>query len=67
MTEKNEAHLCPVCGEYLFEEYDSFYICPICGWEDDGFQESHPDYDGGANRLSLNQARQVYKKKHETK
>ena len=60
MTEKNEFHVCPVCKKYVFEEYDSFDICPICGWEDDALQEKHPDYNGGANHVSLNQARKAY-------
>lgn len=67
MTEKSEAHSCPVCGKYVFEEYDSFYICPICNWEDDAYQEEHSDYEGGANCLSLNQARQAYKEGHKVR
>ena len=46
---------CPVCGKYCFdEEYD---ICPICGWENDGVQADDHNYAGGANHLSVNEAR----------
>ena len=56
-----EKHKCPVCGMYEFEEYDSFDVCNICGWEDDAIQENDPDYRGGANRMSLNEAKEAYK------
>lgn len=55
---------CPVCGKYEFEyeydEYGSFDICPICGWEDDGLQGNDHNYAGGANSLSVNEARIEY-------
>ncbi len=35
----------------------SFEICRICLWEDDNVQASDPDFPGGANKMSLNQAR----------
>ena len=44
----------------MFEEEDSFDYCPVCGWGDDKFQEENPDYKGGYNRMSLNQAREAY-------
>lgn len=56
-----EKHNCPVCGQYEFEGEDSYDICEVCGWEDDGYQERHPDYEGGANCMSLNQAQEAYK------
>ena len=55
-------HMCPVCGKFEFEGHASYDICEVCGWEDDGFQERHPDEDGGANHMSLNQAREAYAK-----
>lgn len=61
MTGKDESHACPVCGKYIFEFHGSFDICPVCGWEDDNLQEKRLDFDGGANLMSLNQARQAYK------
>jgi hypothetical protein len=40
----------------------TFEICPVCFWEDDGVQYEDPDYEGGANGISLNIARENYKK-----
>jgi len=39
----------------------SFVICPVCFWEDDDVQFENPDFAGGANRPSLNQARSNYR------
>ena len=47
---------CPVCGKHLFDEIGGYEICPVCGWEDDPVQRRDPDFKGGANRLSLNEA-----------
>ena len=55
-------HLCPVCGKYIFESENDMDICDICDWCNDAVQEDNPDYEGGANRMSLNQAREAYKK-----
>jgi len=46
---------CPVCGQYEFERKDDFDVCEVCEWENDGVQLSDPDYEGGANYVSLNQ------------
>lgn len=56
-----DAHPCPCCGQTIFTRHDSYEICSICNWEDDGLQENHPYYPGGANDMSLNQAREAYK------
>ena len=48
---------CPVCGKYEFPEENSFDICPICGWENDGVQAHNHNFAGGANYLSVNEAR----------
>ena len=65
MTENYTAtpHKCPVCGKYEFKDDSCHDICPFCGWEDDGVQLDNPDYDGGANQLSLQQYRQEYHEK----
>lgn len=61
----NEELLCPVCGRHYFTEKDAYEICPVCGWEDDKVQRQDPDYRGGANRMSLNEARQKYSEEAE--
>jgi len=54
---------CPCCGYYTFNEpvNNHFDICPVCFWEDDGVQLANPDYEGGANYVSLTQARKNFK------
>jgi hypothetical protein len=55
---------CPVCEALSFNSQDfpgSYFICEECGWEDDNFQYYDPDYEGGVNDVSLNQARENYK------
>lgn len=51
---------CPVCGKYEFEEFGSWDICPVCDWEDDPLQATEHNYAGGANALSVNEARIEY-------
>jgi rubredoxin len=53
---------CPCCGYLTIGEQPpgTFEICPVCGWEDDNVQFEDPDYAGGANKVSLNQARQNF-------
>lgn len=57
---KSKDTICPVCEEYSFEFSDDYDICPICGWENDGLQRDQEDYWGGANDLSVNEAKAVY-------
>ncbi|MEG2814426.1 MAG: CPCC family cysteine-rich protein, partial [Oscillospiraceae bacterium] len=53
---------CNCCSNFVLDEEPTgtFEICPICGWEDDKVQTADPDFAGGANKLSLNQARKQY-------
>jgi len=53
---------CHCCGYYTLSEKPngSYEICPVCFWEDDIVQLNDPDYRGGANKVSLNQARKNY-------
>ncbi len=60
-----EKHKCPVCGETVFDEYASYDICEVCGWEDDPIQYQDHDYKGGANKMSVNEAKEAYKKGEE--
>ena len=40
----------------------TFEICPVCFWEDDNVQFNDPNYRGGANRVSLNEAKQNFER-----
>lgn len=54
---------CPCCGYLTLDSAPGFFdICPVCYWEDDNIQRGNPDYKGGANDVSLNQARENYQK-----
>ena len=53
-------HKCPVCGKFDFEGHNSFDDCEVCGWADDAVQVNEPDLEGGANKMSLNQAKAAY-------
>lgn len=53
---------CPCCGKQTLEVQDFYEICPICGWEDDPGQHENPDDNIGANKMSLTQARDAYKR-----
>lgn len=52
---------CPICDQHEFEHDNCLSICLICGWQNDGIQHGDPDYNGGANWLSLNRARENWK------
>ena len=58
---------CPCCG-YLTMKYinanDGFCIdiCPVCFWQFDNLSNSSPNISIGPNSVSLNQARENYKK-----
>ena len=45
-------------GCYFNDKPNGNYdICPVCFWEDDPIQLEDVEYEGGANRVSLVQAR----------
>ena len=50
---------CPCCGYLTLPESPpgTYENCDVCFWEDDTVQFDHPDYEGGANQVSLEQAR----------
>ncbi|MBR1695355.1 MAG: hypothetical protein IJ709_08145 [Selenomonas sp.] len=56
-----ESVKCPVCGKYRFEEYGDFDVCEVCHWENDPLQYDTPTLAGGANIMSLNEARKAYR------
>lgn len=57
-----EKFACPCCGYKTFysEPDGSFDICPVCFWEDDIVQQNDPDFDIGANHISLRQAQRNF-------
>ena len=48
---------CQCCGEGEVDEPGGYEICGVCGWEDDPSQAEHPGMAGGANDISLDEAR----------
>ncbi len=55
---------CACCKQATLKRDSIFEICPHCGWQDDAVQNETPDYRGGANDMSLNEAIEAYKGKH---
>lgn len=51
---------CPCCGARVIKALGGYEICAVCGWEDDPVQSNEPNYAGGANKMSLNQARKEW-------
>ena len=53
---------CPCCGYLTFDDDSpgSYDICEVCFWEDDPVQFEDPTYEGGANDVSLEEARRNY-------
>ncbi|RYZ91176.1 MAG: hypothetical protein EOP04_01435 [Proteobacteria bacterium] len=57
----DQKYHCPCCGYLTLEEpVRHFDICDVCSWEDDNIQYDSPDYRGGANKVSLNEARRNF-------
>jgi Cysteine-rich CPCC len=54
---------CPCCGFLTLEEPPpgTYEICKVCFWEDDEVQFRDPGSAGGANRVSLDQARRSFR------
>lgn len=57
---------CACCGHLTIPDDGtypgSFFICPVCMWEDDDIQHDNPDFAGGANKMSLNEAKSNFAK-----
>jgi hypothetical protein len=56
---KSEKYACPCCRSLTLDEPPpgTFDICPVCWWEDDNVQFDDPEFRGGANEVSLREAR----------
>ena len=53
------SYACPCCEHLTLDKQPpgTYEICPVCYWEDDGLQYHDPNDEGGANTMSLNEAR----------
>jgi hypothetical protein len=64
MNDKNrdDKFACPCCGYKTLGEKPggTYNICEVCFWEDDPVQLDEPDYEGGANRVSLKQGQRNF-------
>jgi hypothetical protein len=62
MEVATEKFACPCCGYKTFSHVanGSYDICLVCFWEDDPIQLENPDYEGGANPMSLRQAQRNF-------
>ncbi|PZN34241.1 MAG: hypothetical protein DIU71_03085 [Proteobacteria bacterium] len=56
---------CPCCGSRVLSEAGAYEICEACNWEDDPVQAADPRYAGGANEMSLDQARRRWRERAE--
>ncbi len=63
MTGHPERFACACCGYLTLDAQPpgTFRICEVCFWEDDPVQFRDPSYAGGANRVSLNEARENFR------
>lgn len=54
---------CPCCGYLTLDEPapGTYAICKVCFWEDDPVQFDDLAFEGGANDVSLDQARMNFR------
>ena len=64
LCREEKGYPCPCCWFLTLSEdtHETFGIYPVCNWEDDDVQFNYPDFKGGANEESFNEARKNYKK-----
>ena len=60
----SERHACPCCGHWVAGREGQYVICPRCAWEDDPVQTRDTAFAGGANVLSLDEARRRWRASH---
>ena len=54
---KKGESICPCCGKIPVIYFD---ICENCGWQNDTVQLKYPAIGGGANKMSLEEAKKAY-------
>jgi len=55
-----ELKKCACCGKETLGVGITYDYCPVCGWQDDPIQNNDTDYVGGANFISLDQAKKAF-------
>lgn len=60
----NKRIKCPCCGYYTIDSEDEIIvdICEVCLWQYDEVAHNNPEKSVGANKISLNEAKNNYKK-----
>jgi hypothetical protein len=55
---------CPCCGHLTLGRAPggTYELCDECDWEEDGIQLREPDQPGGANKVSLDEARENFRR-----
>lgn len=51
--------LCPICEEHQMKHFGN--VCPVCGWEHTPTAFIDPDFLGGANPLTANDHKELFK------
>jgi hypothetical protein len=55
---------CCCCGSYTIPLDSEYLTCSRCQWIDDPFQNNNPDNPNGRNSISLNDAKEAFKRWH---
>jgi hypothetical protein len=58
----NNKTKCACCNFTTMNEKVISDICPVCFWQKDFYQEEHIDDSGGPNLVSLQEAKENFKK-----
>ena len=56
---KNGKYMCARCLQYTLDVIGEHDYCPVCGWEDDCLQNKDIRFAGGANHMSIIEARKA--------
>lgn len=51
---------CLVCHNLTLDADSLFDICDVCNWQNDPAWQTDPNRRGGANSISLNEARELW-------
>ena len=57
---KDRMNACVCCGSFTIPKDSRAEICDVCTWQDDDPWQNNPNRSGGANKMSLNEARKAW-------